>query len=45
MCGDKGRYYEKAIPEVIPFLTSVDPSFFDDFSEFDFDFEQYIQFL
>ena len=46
MCGEKGRYYEKAIPvEVIPFLTSVDPSFFDDFSEFDFDFEQYIQFL
>lgn len=40
-CGEKGRYYEKSIPvEVTPFLTSVDPSFFDDF-----DFEQYIQFL
>jgi hypothetical protein len=46
MCGEKGRYYEEATPvEVIPFLTSVDPSFFDNFSEFDFDFEQYIQFL
>jgi len=43
-CGEKGRYYEKAVSvEVTPFLTSVDPSFFDQFSEFDF--EQYIQFL
>lgn len=43
-CGEKGRYYEKSIPvEVIPFLTLVDPSFFDQYSEFDF--EQYIQFL
>ena len=44
MCGEKGRYYEKAIPvEVIPFLSLVDPAFFDQISEFDF--EQYIQFL
>ena len=43
-CGEKGRYYEKEIPvEVPPFLSLVDPSFFDQFSEFDF--EQYIQFL
>ena len=42
MCGKKGRYYEKLVPDA-PFLTLVDPSFFDDFSEFDF--EQYIQFL
>ena len=44
MCGEKGRYYEKVIPvEVPPFLSLVDPAFFDQFSEFDF--EQYIQFL
>jgi hypothetical protein len=43
-CGEKGRYYEKSIPaEVPPFLSLVDPAFFDQFSEFDF--EQYIQFL
>jgi len=43
-CGEKGRYYEKEIPvEVPPFLSLVDPAFFDQFSEFDF--EQYIQFL
>ena len=40
-CGEKGRYYEKEVPvEFPPFLSLVDPSFFDDF-----DFEQYIQFL
>jgi len=44
MCGEKGRYYEKTIPvEVPPFLSLVDPAFFDQIS--DFDFEQYIQFL
>ena len=44
MCGEKGRYYEKEIPvEYPPFLSLVDPSFFDQISEFDF--EQYIQFL
>ncbi len=44
MCGEKGRYYEKVIPvEVPPFLSLVDPTFFDQISEFDF--EQYIQFL
>jgi hypothetical protein len=44
MCGEKGRYYEKVIPvEVPPFLSLVEPSFFDQISEFDF--EQYIQFL
>ena len=44
MCGEKGRYFEKVIPvEYPPFLSLVDPSFFDNFSEFDF--EQYIQFL
>jgi|UniRef100_A0A6C0D1P1 hypothetical protein len=44
MCGNKGRYYEKIIPvEVPPFLSLVDPAFFDQISEFDF--EQYIQFL
>ena len=44
MCGYKGRYYEKSVPiEVTPFLTTVDPSFFDQISEFDF--EQFIQFL
>ena len=44
LCGVKGRYYEKIIPvEEPPFLSLVDPSFFDNFSEFDF--EQYIQFL
>ena len=43
-CGEKGRYYEKVIPvEYPPFLSLVDPAFFDQFSEFDF--EQYIQFL
>lgn len=43
-CGEKGRYYEKSIPvEVPPFFSLVDPSFFDQIS--DFDFEQYIQFL
>ena len=43
-CGEKGRYYEKSVPvEYPPFLSSVDPAFFDNFSEFDF--EQYIQFL
>ena len=43
-CGEKGRYYEKTIPvEFPPFLSLVDPSFFDQISEFDF--EQYIQFL
>jgi len=41
MCGEKGRYYEKVVPvEYPPFLSLVDPSFFDEF-----DFEQYIQFL
>jgi hypothetical protein len=40
-CGEKGRYYEKLDPvDYPPFLTLVDPSFFDEF-----DFEQYIQFL
>lgn len=44
MCGEKGRYYEKEVPvEYPPFLSLVDPSFFDQISEFDF--EQYIQFL
>jgi hypothetical protein len=44
MCGNKGRYYEKIIPvEEPPFFSLVDPAFFDNFSEFDF--EQYIQFL
>ena len=44
MCGEKGRYYEKSIPvEYPPFLSLVDPAFFDQISEFDF--EQYIQFL
>ena len=43
-CGEKGRYYEKTIPvEFPPFLSLVDPAFFDQISEFDF--EQYIQFL
>ena len=42
-CGVKGRYYEKMIHVEPPFLSLVDPSFFDNFSEFDF--EQYIQFL
>lgn len=43
-CGEKGRYYEKSISvEVPPFFSLVDPSFFDQIS--DFDFEQYIQFL
>ena len=43
-CGEKGRYYEKVIPVVeTPFLSLVDPSFFDQISEFDF--EQFIQFL
>ena len=43
-CGKKGRYYEKSVPvEEPPFLSLVDPAFFDQFSEFDF--EQYIQFL
>lgn len=43
-CGEKGRYYEKVIPvEYPPFLSLVDPAFFDQISEFDF--EQYIQFL
>jgi len=43
-CGAKGRYYEKVIPvEVPPFLSLVDPAFFDQIS--DLDFEQYIQFL
>ena len=44
MCGEKGRYYEKFVHvEEPPFLSLVDPSFFDDVSEFDF--EQFIQFL
>lgn len=44
MCGEKGRYYEKLVPvEYPPFLSLVDPSFFDEISEFEF--EQYIQFL
>jgi hypothetical protein len=44
LCGEKGRYYEKADPvEVTPFLSTVDPAFFDQIS--DFDFEQFIQFL
>jgi len=44
MCGEKGRYYEKVIPvEYPPFLSLVDPTFFDEISEFDF--EQYIQFV
>ena len=44
MCGEKGRYYEKSIPvDYPPFLSLVDPTFFDQISEFDF--EQYIQFL
>jgi len=44
MCGEKGRYFEKVIPvEYPPFLSLVDPAFFDQISEFDF--EQYIQFL
>ena len=44
MCGEKGRYYEKVVPvEYPPFLSLVDPAFFDQISEFDF--EQYIQFL
>ena len=44
MCGEKGRYYEKVIPvEYPPFFSLVDPAFFDQISEFDF--EQYIQFL
>jgi len=44
MCGEKGRYYEKVVPvEYPPFLSLVDPSFFDQISEFDF--EQYLQFL
>jgi hypothetical protein len=43
-CGEKGRYYEKEVPvEYPPFLSLVDPAFFDQISEFDF--EQYIQFL
>jgi hypothetical protein len=44
MCGNKGRYYDQIIPvEEPPFFSLVDPAFFDQFSEFDF--EQYIQFL
>jgi hypothetical protein len=44
MCGEKGRYFEKVVPvEYPPFLSLVDPTFFDEISEFDF--EQYIQFL
>ncbi len=44
MCGEKGRYYEKSNPvEYPPFLSLVDPAFFDQISEFDF--EQYVQFL
>ena len=44
ICGEKGRYFEKVIPvEYPPFFSLVDPAFFDNFSEFDF--EQYIQFL
>jgi hypothetical protein len=44
MCGNKGRYYDQIIPvEYPPFLSLVDPTFFDEISEFDF--EQYIQFL
>jgi len=44
MCGEKGRYFEK-VKKVVetPFLSTVDPSFFDQIS--DFDFEQYIQFV
>ena len=43
-CGEKGRYFEKVVPvEYPPFLSLVDPAFFDQISEFDF--EQYIQFL
>jgi len=42
-CGEKGRYYEKFVPNEEPFLSLVDPSFFDQISEFDF--EQFIQFL
>lgn len=44
MCGEKGRYFEKVkkVAET-PFLSTVDPSFFDQIS--DFDFEQYIQFV
>ena len=44
MCGEKGRYFEKVkkVAET-PFLSTVDPSFFDQIS--DFDFEQYFQFV
>ena len=36
MCGERGRYYEKVVPvEYPPFLSLVDPTFFDEISEFD----------
>ena len=44
MCGKKGRFFEKIVHvDYPPFLSLVEPSFFDEISEFDF--EQYIQFL